>query len=53
MASEYNARPLVPEVLVVHDKFATVRARPTYEEMLARDSLPEWLDIPGRAAAPK
>ena len=43
MASEYNSRPLVPEVLVSGDHFAVIRARPTYEEMLARDSIPEWL----------
>ncbi|MBU2957008.1 diaminopimelate decarboxylase [Paracoccus sp. 1_MG-2023] len=43
MASEYNSRPLVPEVLVDGDQFAVIRARPTYEEMLARDSIPEWL----------
>ena len=44
MASEYNARPLIPEVLVTGDQFAVVRRRPTYEEMLARDTLPAWLD---------
>ena len=43
MASEYNARPLVPEVLVQGARFATVRRRPTYTEMLERDSLPPWL----------
>ncbi|WP_282602002.1 diaminopimelate decarboxylase [Paracoccus sp. PARArs4] len=43
MASEYNSRPLVPEVLVDGDQFAVIRARPTYEEMLARDTIPEWL----------
>ena len=43
MASEYNSRPLVPEVLVDGDHFAVIRARPTYDEMLARDSIPEWL----------
>jgi diaminopimelate decarboxylase len=51
MASEYNARPLVPEVMVAHDKFAVVRARPTYEEMLARDNLPPWLAAPQGAGA--
>jgi diaminopimelate decarboxylase len=35
MASEYNTRPLVPEVLVDGDRFAVIRARPSYEEMLA------------------
>ena len=43
MASEYNARPLVPEVLVRGDHFAVIRARPTYDEMIAKDSLPPWL----------
>jgi diaminopimelate decarboxylase len=46
MASEYNARPLIPEILVRGDQFAVVRKRPTYAEMLARDTLPEWLDQP-------
>ncbi len=43
MASEYNSRPLIPEVLVKDDQFAVIRARPTYEEMLARDTIPSWL----------
>ena len=43
MASEYNSRPLVPEVLVEGDHFAVIRARPTYEDMLSRDSIPAWL----------
>ena len=44
MASEYNSRPLIPEVLVKGDQFAVIRRRPSYEEMIARDSLPEWLE---------
>ena len=43
MASEYNTRPLVPEVLVQGDHFAVIRARPTFEEILKRDSIPPWL----------
>ncbi len=43
MASEYNARPLVPEVLVNGDQFAVIRRRPTFDEMLARDTIPTWL----------
>ena len=43
MSSEYNTRPLVPEVLVDGDRYAVVRPRPTYEEMLAREPLAEWL----------
>lgn len=43
MASEYNTRPLVPEVLVQGDHFAVIRARPSFEEILNRDSIPTWL----------
>ncbi len=43
MASEYNSRPLVPEVLVRQDHFAVIRARPTFDEMVNRDILPAWL----------
>lgn len=43
MASEYNTRPLIPEVLVQGDQFAVIRARPTYDEILNRDSIPAWL----------
>ncbi|MBK8440626.1 MAG: diaminopimelate decarboxylase [Rhodobacter sp.] len=43
MASEYNSRPLVPEVLVMGDHYAVIRERPTFDEMLSRDRLPPWL----------
>ncbi|MBK5945240.1 diaminopimelate decarboxylase [Rhodobacter veldkampii DSM 11550] len=43
MASEYNTRPLVPEVLVAGDHFAVIRARPSFDEILARDTIPVWL----------
>ena len=43
MSSEYNTRPLIPEVLVKGDQFAVIRARPTFDEMINRDTIPEWL----------
>ncbi len=43
MASEYNTRPLVPEVLVKDDHFAVIRARPSFDEMISRDTIPSWL----------
>ena len=43
MSSEYNSRPLVPEVLVSGGHVAVIRARPTFDEMLSRDTIPEWL----------
>ena len=41
-ASEYNSRPLVPEVLVDGSNFAVIRQRPTIDEMLARERVPDW-----------
>ncbi len=43
MSSEYNGRPRAPEVLVRGKDWVTVRRRPTYEEMLATQSVPDWL----------
>lgn len=43
MAGEYNTRPLIPEVLVSGDHVAVIRARPTFDEILARDTIPGWL----------
>ncbi|MCR9124558.1 MAG: diaminopimelate decarboxylase [Rhodobacteraceae bacterium] len=43
MSSEYNTRPLIPEVLVKGDQFAVIRPRPTFDEMINRDTIPEWL----------
>jgi diaminopimelate decarboxylase len=43
MSSTYNTRPLVPEVLVDGTRFAVIRARPSYEAMLALDTIPDWL----------
>ncbi|MCY4589732.1 MAG: diaminopimelate decarboxylase [Alphaproteobacteria bacterium] len=48
MASTYNTRPLVPEVLVKANRFAVVRRRQTVEEALALERVPDWLaDRPG------
>ena len=42
-AGTYNTRRLVPEVLVDSDRFAVIRPRPTYEELIGLDKLPPWL----------
>ena len=39
----YNSRLLVPEVLVDGDKWAVVRPRPSYDDLIGLDSLPDWL----------
>jgi diaminopimelate decarboxylase len=50
MSSEYNSRPLVPEVLVNGADWAVVRPRPTYAEMLGRDAVAPWLSGSVKAA---
>lgn len=44
MSSEYNTRPLIPEVLVQGDQFAVIRPRPSFDEIINRDTLPPWLE---------
>ena len=43
MSSTYNTRLLVPEVIVKGRDFAVVRPRPTYDDLIGADRLPEWL----------
>lgn len=43
LSSQYNVRPLVAEVLVDGDSFAVVRKRPSFEEMMALEQIPDWL----------
>lgn len=43
MSSEYNTRPLIPEVLVQGDQYAVIRPRPSFDEIINRDTLPSWL----------
>ncbi len=43
MSSNYNSRPRVAEVMVREDKFYVVRARETYESLVAGESIPPFL----------
>lgn len=43
MASTYNSRALVPEVLVDGDRFAVVADRVAPEALIAAERVPEWL----------
>ena len=43
MASTYNTRLLVPEVLVKGQEASVIRPRPTYDDLIGLDHLPEWL----------
>jgi len=43
MSSEYNSRPLIPEVMVNGHQFAVIRPRPSFDDIINRDTLPSWL----------
>ncbi|MBI10439.1 MAG: diaminopimelate decarboxylase [Rhodospirillaceae bacterium] len=42
MASTYNTRLLIPEILVKGTEFSVVRTRPSYDELLKLDQLAKW-----------
>jgi len=42
-ASQYNTRPLVPEVLVNGEEYSVIRDRPSVEDILKTESIPNWL----------
>ena len=42
LSSEYNTRPLVPEIMVYNKRYELVRSRPTYEEIFNRETMPNW-----------
>ncbi len=46
MASNYNSRPLVPEVLVKAGAFFVIRPRQDYATLIALDRVPPWLAPP-------
>jgi len=43
MASNYNSRPLIPEVLVSNDVFSVIRERQTFEKIIQDEKLAAWL----------
>ena len=45
MSSNYNARPLIPEVMVNAQSYAVVRKRLPVETLWALESMPEWLEL--------
>ncbi|MEL6373845.1 MAG: diaminopimelate decarboxylase [Pseudomonadota bacterium] len=44
MASTYNSRPLIPEVMVNGTAFHVVRPRPSYDALIGLDAIPPWLE---------
>ncbi len=42
LSSEYNTRPLVPEIMVYNKRYEIVRSRPTYEEIFDKEVMPNW-----------
>jgi diaminopimelate decarboxylase len=42
-AGTYNSRLLVPEVLVDGERWAVIRPRPSYDDLIGADKIPDWL----------
>ncbi len=55
MASGYNSRPLVAEVLVKGGRFAVIRPRQSIDDVLDGERMPDWLEdarrIPSKGVA--
>ncbi len=43
MASNYNSRPLPPEIMVDGDKICLISERQTIEQLMEREKIPDWL----------
>lgn len=43
MSSNYNSRPRAPEVLVKGSEFWVIRRRETYQDLVAPETVPEWI----------
>ncbi|MBO6519360.1 MAG: diaminopimelate decarboxylase [Rhodospirillales bacterium] len=53
MASTYNGRDLIPEVLVNGAEFSVVAARLKVDDIMSRESVPDWLGAPLPRDVPK
>lgn len=43
MASNYNARPRIPEIMVKGDRYTVVRERETYHDLIKGEHIPDFL----------
>ena len=43
MASNYNSRPRVPEVLIKDGEIHIIRARETYDDLIKGETIPAFL----------
>lgn len=41
--SQYNSRALIPEILVRDAQYSVIRKRPSFEEMIEAEAIPDWL----------
>jgi diaminopimelate decarboxylase len=42
MSSNYNSRPRAAEVLVQGEKYAVIRDRETYQDLIRGEGVPSW-----------
>lgn len=44
MSSRYNSRPRIPEILVKDDRYAVIRKRETYKDLIRGERIPEFMN---------
>ncbi|RLB71054.1 MAG: diaminopimelate decarboxylase [Deltaproteobacteria bacterium] len=47
MASNYNSRPRVPEIMVMGDQYSLIRRRETFDDLVAGEKMIDWAASPG------
>jgi diaminopimelate decarboxylase len=47
MASNYNSRPRVPEIMVMGDQYTLIRRRESFNDLVAGEKMIDWTASPG------
>jgi len=47
MASNYNSRPRVPEIMVMGDQYTLIRRRESFNDLVAGEKMIDWAASPG------
>ena len=43
MSSEYNSRPLIPEVIVKDNNYGIIKSRPQMVDLIKTEKIPDWI----------
>ena len=43
MSSSYNSRPIIMELIIYKNKFATIRKKEAVEQQISKEHIPSWI----------